>query len=427
VLLSEQQRELLFDAAIEAGRAVNYVGAGTVEFILDKSGAVYFIEMNTRLQVEHPVTERVTGLDLVEWQLRVAAGEQLPLMQSAITCRGHAVEVRVYAEDPAQDFRPSTGEISHLRLPKGANVRVDSGVAAGDAVTPYYDAMIAKIITAADSRDEALQEIRHALSATEIVGVTTNIEYLQKILAHPGYRQGGFDTHFVEDARADLFPQDFVVPASVWQIAAIYSLDALIKDASHSARNSSEPQSPWIALSGFRLNTPARFEFLFRRHDTTVIVNLEKTAAGWDIECNDVITKITRFEVHENLIQISTDTALIKGNVIPSAREVHVFHASGHYRLQPIDPLHTGDETTESADKLVAPMPGAVMAIMVKLGDKVTRGTPLLVLEAMKIEHTISAPFDGIVSDIRFNVGDQVLAEGVELIKLEASPEPVTK
>ena len=421
VLLTEAQRTVLFEAALAAARAVNYVGAGTVEFIIDPAGQVFFIEMNTRLQVEHPVTERITGLDLVEWQLRVAAGEPLPLSQSAIECHGHAVEVRVYAEDPAQDFRPSTGQLVHLRFPaETANIRLDTGVVANDSVTPFYDAMIAKIITDGPNRAEALRQMQRALAATEIVGVATNIAYLQKILAHPGYQAGGFNTHFVEDERANLLPQEAEIPRDIGLLAALHSLGRIMESERLRALRTAEPASPWCSLPGFRVNLPTRFQFHYRAGDTTVVIELAKTGVAWRATIGDVTEAIEHFQVDGNRVHLALSTRAIQGTVVVTPKDTQVFVGGAHYRLQTIVLLPTGEDADEVAGKMVAPMPGSVIAVLVKPGDKVTRGTPLLILEAMKIEHTINATFDGTVSEILFQAGDQVLTEGVELITLEA-------
>ncbi len=424
VLLTDTQRAQLFDAALKAARAVDYVGAGTVEFILNPAGDIFFIEMNTRLQVEHPVTERVTGLDLVEWQLRVAAGEPLPLPQAAIECRGHAIEVRVYAEDPAQDFRPSTGQLVHLKLPEEtANIRVDSGVVVNDSVTPFYDAMIAKIITDGPQRADALQHMQRALAATEIVGVTGNIGYLQRILRHPDYVAGGFNTHFVEDERARLLLQETPAPRDACLLLAFFTLGQILAAARTHAARTLEPASPWSSLLGFRVNLPAKFEFQYRVGEALMVVALEQRGTCWFATMDNWTVKLDHFEVTATAVKAIMPTRVLQGTVVTTAKDAHVFAGGAHYRLHIVDPLDTGEEAAEVAGKMIAPMPGAITALLVKVGDEVTRGTPLLILEAMKIEHTINAPFDGTVTEIRFQVGEQVLTEGVELIKLDATPE----
>ena len=421
VLLSDAQRATLFEAAIKAARAVDYVGAGTVEFILDRKGGIYFIEMNTRLQVEHPVTEEVTGQDLVEWQLRVAAGETLPLTQDEIVCEGHAIEVRVYAEDAAQSFQPSTGEIVHLVLPdEDEQVRVDSGVVAGNSVTPFYDAMIAKIITVGATREEALRSMRQALANTEIVGVTGNIPYLQRIVAHPEFEAGGFDTHFVEEAREALHPVAPPLPVSGWALLAARHLLTLKESGAAWNHALGDPQSPWGTLCGFRLNQPARDSLRYRQGDTEVSFEVEQARDGWRLVLNGDTLPLSGMTQAGARLSVTLGTRRVEGSVVVTPRETHVFLGGEQYRLSPVHALHTGEDAEETAGKVVSPMPGAVTALLVAVGDRVTRGTPLLVLEAMKIEHTLTAPFDGIVEEIRFQPGEQVLAEGVELVTLGA-------
>ena len=421
VMLSEAQRATLFESAIKAARAVDYVGAGTVEFILDRKGGIYFIEMNTRLQVEHPVTEEVTGQDLVEWQLRVAAGESLPLAQDEIVCEGHAIEVRVYAEDAAQAFQPSTGQILHLVLPEeDEQVRVDSGVVAGNSVTPYYDAMIAKIITTGATRDEALRSLRQALASTEIVGVTANIPYLQRIVAHPEFTAGGFDTHFVEEAREALHPVAPPLPESGLGLLAAQHLLALQTSGTARNQEKGDPDSPWGTLCGFRLNQAAQVSLRYRQGDAEIAFSLVQERTGWQLVIGGERHPLAGMAQAGARIAVTLGTRRVEGSVVVTPKETHVFLAGEHYRLLPVDMLHTGEDAEESAGKVVSPMPGAVTALLVAVGDRVTRGTPLLVLEAMKIEHTLTAPFDGVVEEIRFQPGEQVLAEGIELVTLGA-------
>ena len=421
VLLSDAQRATLFEAAIKAARAVDYVGAGTVEFILDQKGGIYFIEMNTRLQVEHPVTEEVTGQDLVEWQLRVAAGETLPLTQDEIVCEGHAIEVRVYAEDAAQSFQPSTGEIIHLVLPdEDEQVRVDSGVVAGDSVTPFYDAMVAKIITVGATRDAALRSMRQALAGTEIVGVTANIPYLQRILGHPKFEAGGFDTHFVEEAREALHPVAPPLPSAGWGLLAARHLMALQASGAAQNRAQGDPESPWGILPGFRLNQAPRETLRYRQGEHETTFEVVHGSDGWQLVLSGETHALSGMTQAGARFSVTIGSRRVEGSVIVTPRETHVFLGGEHYRLHLIPALSTGEDAEETAGKVVSPMPGAVTALLVAVGDRVTRGTPLLVLEAMKIEHTLTAPFDGVVEEIRFQPGDQVLAEGIELVTLGA-------
>ena len=422
VLLTEAQRVILFDAALRAARAVDYIGAGTVEFIIDQQGAIYFIEMNTRLQVEHPVTELVTGFDLVEWQLRVAAGEPLPARQSEISCHGHAVEVRLYAEDPAHDFRPSIGELVHLRFP-GPNdsVRVDTGVTYGDSVTPYYDAMVAKIITRGRDRAEALQQMRACLAETEVVGVNTNTDYLQRILSHPRYCSGEFNTHFIEDERASLTADASTTSADALLLAALYQHAESAQTQQAEAARSAEPHSPWVMLTAFRINAAPTFEFEFKTQSGNVSVVGRKAVAGWRVTVADKNFELLDYSLDGSTLLARCKDRALHASIVRLRDEVHIFFEGTHYCVQRVDRLHSHDDTDINTGTLVAPMPGAITSVIVKVGEEVARGAPLLVLEAMKIEHTITAPCAGIVSEIRFSVGEQVTAEGVELIKITPS------
>ena len=411
--LSDEQRKVLFDAALAAGRAVRYVGAGTVEFVVAPDGAIYFIEMNTRLQVEHPVTEAITGLDLVEWQLRVAAGEALPLTQSDIQQHGHAVEVRVYAEDPAQDFRPSIGRISHVKFPaESAGVRIDTGIESGDSVSPWYDAMVAKIIVNAEDRTSALRVMSQALAETELAGVNGNLAYLRLICDHPGYVAGGFTTHFAEEERTQLLPPGGAPDTDILLLAAgSVVLGRVGKPGS----------SPWQGGDSFRLNLASSDPLHFRWGEEVLALSLHHDASGYGLQLAD--GNLHAFKAThgaEGLLAIDTGERRFQGVVSVRGESREVFYQGQRVVLTLIDPLQQAGEEEVAAGSLLAPMPGAITALLVAVGDVVSRGQALLVLEAMKIEHTIAAPFDGRVSEIFFAKGQQVTQEGAELVRLEA-------
>ena len=426
VQLSAAQRKVLFDSALAAGRAVHYLGAGTVEFVVDAQGEIYFIEMNTRLQVEHPVTEAITGLDLVEWQLRVAAGEPLPRAQHEIQQHGHAVEVRVYAEDPDLDFRPSTGRIAHLRFPPAApGVRIDTGVSAGDAVSPFYDAMVAKIIATGEDRAGALQRMARALEATEIVGVSANIAYLQAIIRHPDYAAGGFTTHFVETHREALISGATPPDAAVLTLATVYLVESLARDAERARRRSTDPGSPWHDARGFRLNAAHTIPYHFRAGEREFRIDAVLDDAGIALEGPaGGRRRISRVDFKDDTrLTVAIDGHTLTGSVVSHGADLHVFCTGAYHKLTRFDPLHAGEDDDTVGGSLTAPMPGCVRAVLVAVGETVQRGAPLLVLEAMKIEHTISAPCDGTVTEIRFAPGEQVTAEGIELVKIEPRAE----
>jgi len=414
VALSARQRETLYDSAIAAARAVSYTGAGTVEFVIDREGDVYFIEMNTRLQVEHPVTEVITGLDLVEWQLRIAAGEPLPLRQEEIRQQGHAVEVRLYAEDPAQDFRPSVGRIWHAHLPHpAADVRVDAGVESGDAITPFYDAMFAKLITFGADREAALQRMAAALGETALTGVTTNVDYLQRLVTHPAFVAGGFNTHFVEEHREALNAP--VPPAAPYEVLFAACAVLAARDTAQAGANT----SPWATRDCFRLNHDFSETLILRTDGVDHTLVLTQTRSALRIVAFDHEYAITRHGWRDGRFAMVVDGEHVRATVFSDPAGIHVLHDGRYRQFVVFDPLHAAEEDAAAAGSLTAPMPGAVTAVMVAAGERVARGAPLMMLEAMKIEHTIVAPFDGVVTEVRYAKGEQVTHEGAELIKLE--------
>jgi len=409
VRLTTDQRNVLYRSAIAAAKAIRYTGAGTVEFVIAGDGSVYFIEMNTRLQVEHPVTEMITGLDLVEWQLRVAAGEPLPLEQAQIAQCGHAVEVRLYAEDPAQDFKPSIGRIRNVRLPRNSDtVRVDAGVESGDSISPFYDAMFAKLITIGSDREQALQTMAAALGETALTGVVTNVDYLQRIVTHPAYIAGGFTTHFVEDFKADLNAP-----------AAPPTLHELLFAACAALAGREGDGSPWALRDSFRLNHDHVETLRLRCGDAEFALEIAHRHEGLAIGVDGASALVTRRELRDGQLFLVVDGERARASVFTDDAGIHVLH-DGRYRgFIVFDPLDAAEEDAAATGSLTAPMPGAITAVMVKVGDKVKRGAPLVMLEAMKIEHTIVAPFDGVVTDVRYAKGEQVAQEGAELVKLE--------
>jgi len=411
VCLSDSQRETLYRSAIAAARAIRYSGAGTVEFVIAADGGVFFIEMNTRLQVEHPVTEMITGLDLVEWQLRVAAGEPLPLRQEDIRQHGHAVEVRLYAEDPAQDFRPSVGRIWHAHLPASApGVRIDAGVESGDSITPFYDAMFAKLITFGMDREAALQRMAAALGETALTGVKTNVEYLQRVVTHPAYIAGGFNTHFVEDYRDELNAP--TPPPQPFELIFAACADLAMR------RQHAGP-SPWQQRDSFRMNLDHAETLVLQAGTERYMLELAHRRNGLEVSVLGQQYLIAHHALHDGQLSMVVDGECVRATVFSDAAGIHVLH-DGRYRpFTVFDPLHAVEEDATAAGSMTAPIPGAITAVMVQVGDRVARGAPLIMLEAMKIEHTIVAPFDGVVTEVRYAKGEQVAQEGAELIKLE--------
>ena len=421
--LSEARRAELGAAAVAAAKAVGYVGAGTVEFVAEEldDGDIraYFMEMNTRLQVEHPVTEAITGLDLVEWQLRVAAGQPLPLRQEQLAIRGHAIEARICAESPDANFLPATGTMQVARWPvhvsferSDALPRIDRGFDEGDTISPHYDSMVAKLIVWGDDRAQALARMDAALAATHIVGLNTNVAFLRRVVNSTAFATADLDTGLIERERAALF--DYA-PLPLACAAAGVVARELARDAAQQGAD------PWSRRDGWRLfgGATRRFELdvggipqrasLHRSHEGALTLAVGEqswpfASLALGADCYDVRLGEQRWTLA----------------VYAESERITVFAAHGSLVLQEIDPLaHAGEGTV--AGRLTAPMPGKVVAFLAKVGDLVKAGQALAVMEAMKMEHTVAAPRDGTIAELLYAVGDQV-AEGDELLRLQATP-----
>ncbi|BDT67121.1 acetyl-/propionyl-coenzyme A carboxylase alpha chain [Comamonadaceae bacterium OS-1] len=413
--MTAERRAAMGTAAVNAALAVGYVGAGTVEFIAHQDGAFYFMEMNTRLQVEHPVTEMITGLDLVEWQLRVASGEALPLAQDQLVLTGHAIEARIYAEDPDRGFLPSTGRLSHLLPPAAsAHVRIDTGVEQGDDITPHYDPMIAKLIVWDADRTQALARMRQALADYQVVGVANNVAFLQRLVTTPSFSQAKLDTALIEREQEHLFPtQAEAVPADVWMLAA---LSVLQSQTDAAALPAMEPDSPWRVLDGWRLNGTSQQTITLRCGETEQAVTAEVVADGvlLAIGGEPVLARRT------GPSQVQLGDRRLTATVVARAEHLHVFCQGQSWALAQVELLH-GEGGDDAHGGIHAPMPGKVIALLAAVGATVEKGTPLLVLEAMKMEHTIHAPTKGLVKGFYFSAGEQV-GDGVDLVDFEAAP-----
>ena len=417
--MNDERRARMGAAAVAAARAVGYVGAGTVEFVAGPEGDFYFMEMNTRLQVEHPVTEMITGTDLVEWQLRVAAGEPLPRRQAELAIHGHAIEVRIYAEDADRDFLPQTGTIRHLARPEqSAHVRIDSGVRAGDEISPHYDPMIAKLIVHDHDRESALERLRAALAEFQIVGLTTNIDFLARLAGSASFASGHFDTGTIARERESLAPTGAPASERVIALAIHFELARLARTVRAATLASSDPYSPWSANDGWRLNLESHHVFVYADGDRHVAVTVHYRAEGVEIELAGGARRSLSGRIDGDTVQVWLGEEALHGNVIADGAERIVFHAGTRHTLVLHDPLAQEVDAEAHAGGLVAPMPGKVIAVMVAAGTTVERGTPLVILEAMKMEHTITAPAAGTVKEILYQVGEQV-PEGAELIAFE--------
>ncbi|MDE2606742.1 MAG: acetyl/propionyl/methylcrotonyl-CoA carboxylase subunit alpha [Burkholderiales bacterium] len=416
--LTEALRRRMGEAAVAAARAVKYVGAGTVEFIVEqRQGEMnfFFMEMNTRLQVEHPVTEAITGLDLVEWQLRVAAGEPLPLKQEDLRIHGHAIEARICAENPDKDFLPATGTLHVYRKPPAtsfqrATVRFDDGVREGDTISPFYDSMIAKLIVHGATRAEALARLDEALAATHIVGLATNVQFLRHVVGSRSFAQADLDTALIQRESAALFQQQ---PVPVELAAAAAVAKTLLGEQALAGVD------PFSRRDGWRSHGVAtrRFEFSFAGHHLKAeLATLHDGALRLAVHGEAAPLAFRRTG---EAIELRYGDRSARAVVYTQGETDHVFTAAGAASIVSIDLLaHAGDDAAEGG-RLTAPMPGKVVSFSVRAGDKVKKGQALAVMEAMKMEHTIAAPADGTVQELLYAPGDQV-AEGAELLRLAA-------
>jgi 3-methylcrotonyl-CoA carboxylase alpha subunit len=417
--LSPELRERMGAAAVAAAKAVNYVGAGTVEFIVEQSDRgmdFFFMEMNTRLQVEHPVTEAVTGLDLVEWQLRIAAGQPLPVTQEQVTVQGHAIEARICAETPDKDFLPATGPLHALRTPQvqsftPAAVRWDSGVREGDDISPYYDSMIAKLIVHAETREQALARLDQALSELHIVGVANNVAFLRQVLRSPSFAQAQLDTALIEREKEVLFNQQ---PLAVeWAVAA-----AVTQELQSTRKNKSGWADPWSHTDGWTVQGSSQRKFEYAMGDTRWMAHLTHHNHGPVVLQVGDISHPLHWQAQDGAVLLQWGPQRLRAHVYAYKDQRHVFADAGSCSLQLINPLAHVPQDAAAGGNLSAPMPGKLLSFMVKVGDKVKAGQALAVMEAMKMEHTVSAPATGSVAELLFAPGEQV-AEGAPLLRLD--------
>ncbi|MFY7865842.1 biotin carboxylase N-terminal domain-containing protein [Roseateles sp.] len=419
--MTEERRAQMGGAAVAAAKAVGYSGAGTVEFICEQDGRFYFMEMNTRLQVEHPVTEAITGQDLVEWQLRVASGEPLPLKQDELRMQGHAIEARICAENPDAGFLPATGALNvarwpeHVQFERGA-VRIDAGVGEGDAISPFYDSMVAKLIVWGEDRSQALARLDAALRDTHIVGLQTNVAFLRRCAATASFAQADLDTALIERERAALFEQ----PGLPLTISA-----AAVVAHTLAAEATLQSSDPWSRRDGWRMYgasarrfdlevTGTHHEVLLSRHHQG---GMQLTVAG---EVIAFAVNSRSLESHELLLGQGLAQQRITVSTYADGEVVAVFSAQGSSLVTEIDVIARAVDGPAEGGRLTAPMPGKLVSFLAQVGDTVTKGQPLAVMEAMKMEHTISAPRDGVVLELLFAVGDQI-ADGAELLRLQAA------
>ncbi|SEI16003.1 acetyl/propionyl/methylcrotonyl-CoA carboxylase subunit alpha [Pseudomonas asplenii] len=397
--LSPALRQAMGEAAVRAAQAIGYVGAGTVEFLLDSRGEFFFMEMNTRLQVEHPVTEAITGLDLVAWQIRVASGEPLPISQQDVPLRGHAIEVRLYAEDPGNDFLPATGRLAVYReSAPGPGRRVDSGVAEGDSVSPFYDPMLGKLIAWGETREQARLRLLAMLDEFAVGGLKTNLAFLRRIVGHPAFAAAELDTGFIPRYQEQLLPPAEPLSEAFWQVAAQAWLQSLPEP-----RRQDEPASPWSARTGLRSGLPS---------ETVLHLSCRNEDRAVTLEANAAIT----WQGEE--LSIEQQGLRQRHRAIRRGNELYLQWQGELLALSAFDPIAAVDASHSQQGGLTAPMNGSIVRVLVQVGQAVEAGTQLVVLEAMKMEHSIRAPQTGVVKALYCQEGEMV-AEGSVLVALE--------
>jgi 3-methylcrotonyl-CoA carboxylase alpha subunit len=426
--MDDELRLSMADAAVAAAKAVKYTGAGTVEFIVGDDREFFFMEMNTRLQVEHPVTEMITGLDLVEWQLRIAAGEKLPLTQHEVHQTGHAIEARIYAENPKTGFLPSIGTLHRLAFPdifhkvkkiednnsqSWSSIRIDSGVEQGGEISIHYDPLIVKLVVHADSRKQAIRTMQNTLAQSGVLGVETNLGFLQNIMQHPDFEAAKTDTLFVDSNLESLLEENH---NSVDWVCWGTAIACLLEDYAESetkAQESMEPCSPWNSLNNWRTGPPEPHRVQLRNQQgTETEVTIIKENNSFRILNENAQISVT-VSAHEDLLDLTWHSSGLEeyGHhllVLSHESQLLAVHEDGRTLFTRLDPLAYEQSEEVSDFRLSAPMPGNVIRVLVKAGDEVSSGQPLLVMEAMKMEHTIVAPANGIVEEVLFQPGDLV-------------------
>ena len=412
---SSEQRKAMGEAAIKAAKAIDYRGAGTVEFLFDEDGSFYFMEMNTRLQVEHPVTEMITGQDLVKWQLLVAAGAPLPLSQADIQLDGHAIEVRVYAEDPDNDFLPATGKLTYLRQPEAnRHVRVDTGVVENDEVSPFYDPMIAKLIVWDESRDRAIARMLRALDDYRIAGVTTNLGFLTSLTEHPAFKAAELDTNFINKHQQSLF-----APANKENNQALVLAALFILQQQKAPQGSCNSFSPWQFSHGWRINEMPTVEISLQHGEQNSVLKVQQLQQHYVIDVAGQQLCCTA-ELNGDELSAVLGEHRTKVRVSQYQDTISVFIKHQRYDFIYQTEVATEVEGSDHAGSLTAPMNGTIVAVMAKAGSTVKAGETLVIMEAMKMEYSIKAPKDGVVNEVFYSAGDLV-KDGAELV--DFSPE----
>ncbi len=425
--MSEELRTQMGESAIKSAQAIGYQGAGTVEFLLDVDGSFYFMEMNTRLQVEHPVTEMITGQDLVEWQLRVAAGENLPKTQAELVLNGHAFEARIYAEDPNNDFLPATGKLAFLQTPiESEHVRIDTGVRQGDDVSVFYDPMIAKLIVWDENRDKALQRLAKALSEYRIYGVTTNIEFLYNLATCQPFIEADIDTGFIEKNTDLIFHTNSQTLENELPMAALYLVLSQARNAQHLAAKTNDPYSPWNNTNAWRLNEAHNHQLVLAHNDIEYAVVVEQKrqgSASYFLITIDGQTLDCQGRIEDEVLKVSINGYRSQATIAHFDNKISLYcnrnGQNGVFNFTHVLPDCGDNSADDNHAGLVAPMNGTMVSVLVNAGDTVKKDQPLVIMEAMKMEHTIRAPEDGTIEAIFFTE-DEMVDGGAALLSFIA-------
>tara|TARA_B110001469_G_C9648097_1_gene328937 strand:- start:3407 stop:5473 length:2067 start_codon:yes stop_codon:yes gene_type:complete len=428
--MSEELRAQMGESAIKSAQAIGYQGAGTVEFLLDVDGSFYFMEMNTRLQVEHPVTEMISGQDLVEWQLRVAAGEKLPKTQAELVLNGHAFEARIYAEDPNNDFLPATGKLEFLQTPiESEHVRIDTGVRQGDEVSVFYDPMIAKLIVWDETREKALQRLAKALSEYRINGVTTNIEFLYNLATCKPFVEADIDTGFIEKNNSLIFHKNSQTLENELPMAALYLVLSEARNAQHLAATTHDPFSPWNNTNAWRLNEAHNHQLVLAHNDIEYSVVVEQKRQGSDsyyLITLDGKTFDCQGSLDNERLKVCINGYRSQVTVAYFDNKISVYcnrnGQNGVFNFTHVLPDFGDNSADDNHGGLVAPMNGTIVSVLISAGDIVEKNQALVIMEAMKMEHTIRAPKEGTIEAVFFSEGEMVDG-GTELLSFTSEEE----
>ena len=424
--LDARLRSRMGTVAIEMARAIEYRGAGTVEFLLDTGNGddFFFMEMNTRLQVEHPVTEMILGVDLVQWQIDVAQGKPLPATQADLRISGHAMEARIYAEDPDHDFLPAAGRLVRFEMPRaGEQLRVDTGVREGDHVSIHYDPMIAKLIVAGDDRPDCARRLRLALDGCRIAGLPTNISLLKRIAAHTAFENAKIHTAFVDDLTREPAASADREDQTVLAVACLFVLLERAAANTRHGRETRDPYSPWHSLPSWRMNGPGEDILVFHRGDQEIRIPVRVDDGSYGLTLPSGSVQVSGELLEHGDVEAAISGLRVRASVARYGANLDVFLGGKHLRLRSEDHDRPGARAEALPGQLAAPMPGRVIAVLVAQGEPVERGQAVMVIEAMKMEHTIRAPTDGVVTQVAFAEGDLV-AEGEELLAMDQPGNP---